>query len=272
MNKEKINIGIIGCGNIGSALARACSREFPEYISGINLWDTDKDKPDALAKELEIAETSESEEALITSSDLIVEAVSPEVAGRLAERAVRDKKDILIVSIGGLLGREDLLERADIEGIRLMLPSGAIAGIDAIKAAKQAGIDSVTLTTRKPPASLKGAEYLIRNGIDIDEIDRETVIFEGSACEAIKVFPKNINVSVLLSIAGIGPENTKVKIITSPDFTGNSHEVVVKGRSGTITARTDNVPSPENPKTSYLAILSVVAAVKDYFKTVRIGS
>jgi len=265
-------LGIIGCGNIGATLARAADKDLADKISRIILWDIDPQKTALLKKELSNAEAASGADEVIDAADLIVEAAAPSVVEGLLEKAVEKRKDIMIMSIGGVLGNAELLKDARKQGIRVMLPSGAISGIDALKAAKVAGIDSVTITTRKPPISLKGAPYLADKGIEIDKIKGETVIFEGSAADAIKAFPKNINVSVLLSLAGIGAQKTRVRIITSPEYTRNTHEVEVKGRSGVITARTENVPSPQNPKTSYLAVLSAIAALSEYFDTVRIGT
>ncbi|MFQ5952709.1 MAG: aspartate dehydrogenase domain-containing protein, partial [Candidatus Omnitrophota bacterium] len=137
---------------------------------------------------------------------------------------------------------------------------------------RQAGIESVTITTRKPPKSIKGAPYLSENNIDVEGIKEETVIFEGNALDAIKGFPKNINVSALLSIAGIGPEKTRVKIVVSPEYTRNTHEIEVKSKAGTIKTRTENVPSPDNPKTSYLAALAAIASLRGYFDSIKIGT
>ena len=267
MNKK--TLGIVGCGNIGAALVRFAKDELAGRISNVVVFDTDKSKIDAIEKEITVAAGIEE---LVAASDLIVEAVSPAVAGTLLEEAVENAKDILIMSVGGVLGKEDVLKKAETKGSQVIFPSGAIAGIDALKAAKIAGVEAVTITTRKPPLSLKGADYLLENGIDVEVIKEETVIFEGNAASAIKAFPKNINVSVLLSLAGIGPENTKVRIVVSPEFTKNSHEVEIIGKAGTIVTKTSNVPSPLNPKTSYMAVLSAIATLKEYFSVVKIGT
>ena len=264
-------LGIMGCGNIGGALASAAC-DISDNIRKIVLWDTDTSKVEALEKNIPNAKAANSIEEFVELSDIIVEAVSPSVVKDILERAIAAGKDSLIMSVGGVLGNEKLLHQAAGRGIRVILPSGAISGIDALKAASVAGIDTVTITTRKPVKSIKGAPYFEEQGIDVDAITTETTVFEGNAASAIKVFPKNINVSALLSIAGIGAEKTMVKIVVSPEYTKNSHEVVIKGRSGTITTRTENVPSPQNPKTSYLAILSAIATLKGYFNSVQVGT
>ncbi|MBI4708486.1 MAG: DUF108 domain-containing protein, partial [Candidatus Omnitrophica bacterium] len=154
---------------------------------------------------------------------------------------------------------------------QIYLPSGAICGLDGVKSASLGRIDKVTLTTRKPPRSLEGAPYLVSKGINLSQIKQETLLFEGTAEEAIRGFPQNVNVCATLSIAGIGPEKTRVKIITSPFYTSNIHEVEAEGAFGRLTVRTENVPSPQNPKTSYLAALSAIATLKQILEPVKIG-
>ncbi|MBU0571893.1 MAG: DUF108 domain-containing protein [Candidatus Omnitrophica bacterium] len=264
-------LGIMGCGNIGGALAAAAG-DMSCNIEKIILWDIDTSKVEGLEKSLPNAKAANSVLELVELSDIIAEAVSPSVVKDILERVITAGKDILIMSVGGILGNERLLYEAGSRGIRVILPSGAVSGIDALKAASVAGIDTVTITTRKPVRSIKGAPYFEERGIDTGAITEETTVFEGNAVSAIKAFPKNINVSALLSIAGIGAQKTMVKIVVSPEYTKNSHEVVIKGRSGTITTLTENVPSPENPKTSYLAVLSAIAALKGYFDPVQIGT
>ncbi|MBA7660637.1 L-aspartate dehydrogenase [subsurface metagenome] len=176
------------------------------------------------------------------------------------------------MSVGGLLGNEDLLDLAKKKDCKIYLPSGALAGLDGVKSASVGRIDSITLTTRKPPEGLKGAPYIIRNKIDLDAIIKETVIFEGSANEAVEGFPKNINVSAALSLAGIGAEKTRVRIIADPNLKRNIHEVEVKGEFGRLVSRTENLPSPKNPKTSYLACLSAIATLKGIVSSIKIGT
>jgi len=270
MDKKKI--AIIGCGVIGSTLAREADKNFKDFIGKIFLWDIDADKAKVLSGELSTARIVKNLEEAVDSADLVIEAATPKVVGELMKEAVNAGKDMMIMSIGGVLGQEALLNEAREKGIRVMLPSGAICGIDGIKAAKTAGIKSVTLTTRKAPRSIKGAPYLEEKSIDVDKISGKTVVFEGPAREAVKAFPKNVNVSAILSLAGVGAEKTTVKIVVSPEYTKNIHEIEVVGNAGTINVKVENVPSPDNPKTSYLAALSAIATLKEYFNTIRIGT
>ena len=176
------------------------------------------------------------------------------------------------MSIGGLLGNESLLDKAEKAGIKVYLPSGALCGIDGLKSASVGRIDSVTLTTRKPPKGLAEAPYIIKNNIDLPSIKEETIVFEGTADDAVKGFPQNVNVAAILSLAGLGAANTRVRIVTSPDYTKNVHEVEIKGESGNITTRTENLPSKVNPKTSQLAVFSAIATLEGIVKSVRMGT
>ena len=265
-------IGIIGCGAIGSAIAGYASKELAQNIEKIILCDVDAEKLKELASKINGSETSSDIDETIDKADLVIEAVSPKISPVVLKEAIDKGKDVMIMSIGGLLGNEGLLDKARAKGINVLLPSGAICGIDGVKASRIAGIESVSITTRKSPGAVKGAPYLSENNIDVDSIEEETVIFDGSAIDAIKGFPKNVNVSALLSLAGVGPDKTRVRIVISPEFKSNSHEIEVKSAAGSITARTDNVKSPDNPKTSYLAALAAMSALDSYFDSVRVGT
>jgi aspartate dehydrogenase len=265
-------IGIVGCGAIGSALAEYAAKNLDKFVSGIVLWDIDTRKAEALAKEIPSVTIAGGMEETLEKTGLIIEAACPQVVPDILKTALEKGKDVMIMSVGGFVGNEGLLAKAREKGIRLILPSGAVAGIDALKSAKLAGIESVTLTTRKPPRAIKGAPYLLEKGIDAETITGETVIFEGNALDAIKGFPKNINVSALLSLAGIGARDTKVRIIVSPEYKRNTHEIEVRSKAGIFTTRAENVPSPDNPGTSYLAVLAAIVSLKEYFDTVRIGT
>jgi aspartate dehydrogenase len=269
---HKKTIAIIGCGVIGSSLAADAEKNLKESVKSIVVWDIDRAKMSYISERCPSASQASSIEDAVKKADLVIEAANPQAAAELLGAALLHRKDIMIMSVGGILGNEHLLTEADMAGVRVIVPSGAIAGIDAIKSARIAGIESATLTTRKSPKSLKGAPYISEKGIDMDKITGETVIFEGSASEAVKGFPKNINVSALLSLAGIGAEKTRVRIVVSPEYTKNIHEIEVKGKAGTIFTRTENVPSPDNPGTSYLAVLAAMTSLREYFESVHIGT
>jgi aspartate dehydrogenase len=271
--KKKLKIGIIGCGTIGSQLAEAVEKRFSQQTELFALCDIDKVKAQGLKDRVSSGARVLSVSELIENCDLIIEAAQALVSFEIAEEALKLAKDVMVMSVGGILdGYERLIGLAEAKGGRIYLPSGALCGLDAVKSASMAKIDSVTLITRKPPKGLAGAPYLIKNNIDLTAINRETVVFEGNASEAVKGFPKNVNVCAVLSLAGIGAEKTKVKIVTSPDYKTNSHEIEVKGDFGKLAARTDNLPSPANPRTSYLASLSAIATLKNILGMVKIGT
>lgn len=269
---KKIKVGIVGCGTIGSEIAKACVGRLKEKVELAALCDVDKFKAALLVKALNKDVAVVGLDELIGKADLVVEAASASVSATVVEKSIDKGKSVLAMSVGGLLGKEDLLKKAERAGVRVFIPSGALCGIDGLKAASVGKIGSVTLTTRKPPKGLEGAPYLVEKGIDLGGIKKETVLFDGTAEEAVRGFPKNVNVCAVLSLAGIGAKKTRVRIVTSPDYTENVHEVEIKGECGRITTRTVNVPSKSNPKTSYMAVLSAIATLEGITESVRVGT
>lgn len=268
-----MRLGVVGCGAIGSAVALHCSEKLALKIDIKEIFDIDGKKSTALKKRLSGApHVAGSIKELVGRCDLVLEAASVGASPSVVEECIAAGKDVIVLSVGGLVDKPDLLARVQDAGCRLYIPSGAVVGLDGIKAASVGRLEEVMLTTRKPIKGLKGAPYLDEAGIEIDSITEETVIFEGSAAEAIKAFPKNVNVSASLSLAGLGAEKTKVKVITSPDYKRNIHEARVKGEFGSFTVKMENLPSPENPKTSYLTVLSAIATIKGIVDRVRIGT
>lgn len=260
MKKRKLRIGIVGYGTIGRMLALFCKNELSRVAKVVGVFDIERKKA-----------TVPSLDMLIRKSNLIVETASVNAVPELLKRAINAKKDVLIMSSGGIIENPGLLELAKKRGRKVYLPSGAICGLDGVKAASLGKIKSVTLTTKKPKEALAGAPYIKKKNIDLDSIREETVIFEGSACEAAKAFPKNINVCATLSIAGIGAADTRVRIVCSPEKK-NIHEIELKADSGNIFIKAENLPSPGNPRTSYLAALSAMAALKDIVGNIKIGT
>ncbi|MDD5495623.1 MAG: aspartate dehydrogenase [Candidatus Omnitrophica bacterium] len=271
MQKLKlIKVGIIGCGTIGSQIAKACQDKLNDKFELVAICDIDEDKArnlkNLLDKKVSILRT----EDLIKKVDLVVEAASAKASSEIIERCIKMRRDVFIMSIGGLLGKESLLR--SVSKSRVYLPSGALCGLDGLKSASTGKISSVTLTTRKPPKGLAGAPYLMEKGLELSKIDKETVIFDGTAEGAVKGFPQNVNVAAILSLAGIGAERTRVRIVTSPDYTKNVHEVEISGDFGRIMTKTENVPSTANPKTSQMAIFSAIATLKEIADSVKIGT
>jgi len=273
MKTKKLKIGIVGCGAIGSKIAQAIVNDFKDTAVLAAVYDCELEKAFSLGSKLKNKSLScLSLEDLIKKSRLVIEAASANASYEIAKKALEAKRDALVMSVGGVVGKDDLLALTAENNCNMYIPTGAVAGIDAIKAAKIGKIKRVQLTTRKPPAGLKGAPYILKNSINLDAMKEPTVVFEGTARSAIIAFPKNVNVAATLSMAGIGLDGTKVKIIASSNYTRNSHEIEIEAESGIVRTYVENVPSPDNPKTSYLAVLSAIATLKQILNPVKLGT
>lgn len=256
-------IGIIGCGAMGSGIAEYICGNLGDRAKIIAISDMNLEKANRLSEKIKPRPLIATIDELINKSDLIIEAASGEVSGEIAEKADSLEKDVLIMSTGGLLKKQSLIEKITRGNSCIHIPSGAICGLDGLRSAMTGKVDSVTITTRKPLKGLAGSPYLKEKNIDIEKIDKETLIYSGTARDAIMYFPQNINVAVTLSIYGLGPDRTNVKIFTSPEYTRNTHEIEVEGEFGRFWTRTENVASRDNPKTSQLAIFSAIAKLKE---------
>lgn len=215
-------------------------------------------------------------EELISSVDLVVESASQNAVRFIVPQALKAGCSVMVLSVGALADkelRETLFGLAKEHNCKLYFPSGAVVGIDGINSAHAAGISSVTLTTRKPPSGLMGAPYVVEHGIELEKLEKETILFEGTASEAVKAFPPaNVNVAATISLAGIGFERTMVRVIADPSLSRNVHEINVEGEFGKFCTKVENLPSPENPKTSYLAALSAISTLKKILNPVQIGT
>ena len=266
---KKLKVGIIGCGAIGAALAKLIQKKFNSQMTVFFLCDRRAEKVLSLKTRLRSRPRAVSMTSLIKSSDLIIEAASTEVARKAAKLAFRSGKNILVMSVGGLL---DVKFPAGKSKGRVWVPSGAVAGVDALLAAREAGIQSVKIVTRKPPKGLQEAPYFKKRKFPVLRGQKEIRVFKGNAREAVRSFPQNINVAALLSLAGLGPDKTQVEIWTSKRYRLNQHEITIQAKSGTIDTRVQNLPSPENPKTSALAIYAAAATIRKMLNTIRIGT
>ena len=267
---------MLGCGAMGTQIALAIdSGQIPATLT--HVFDESKEKSVLLIEKLtnkpEIVENSH----LLSSNpiDIVVEAASQDAVRDAGLSILQNKKDLLIMSVGALLDESiyDILSDAcDHFKKTIYLPSGAIAGLDGIKSVR-AELESVSITTTKHPRSLKGAKFFETSDINLDEINSSTVIFEGTAKEAVSLFPANINVAALLSLTGIGSEKTDVKIVADPNTDKNTHHIEAKGKFGKMTYTIENYPDENNPKTSRLAILSAIETLKKYcLNDIQIGT
>ena len=264
------SIGIVGCGAIGKALINAVATgKLAVRVAGVTSR-TEKSAREFLAT-LKDAPPYLSLDKLIAVSDLLVEAAGGAVVASLAEKVFAAKKDLMVISVGALLDHPEVIETSRKTGCRLYLPSGAIAGLDGIKSACVGAIAHVTHTTRKPPAGLEGAPYLVERNISLAGLKEEREVFSGSAREACRGFPANVNVTAAVSLAGIGPDKTRVRILAVPGLRFNCHDIDVEGEFGKLHVHIENVPT-ENPKTGKLTVLSIIRAVQDVVDPVRIGN
>lgn len=257
----KMKVGLVGCGNIGADLCIALQRgTIPAEI--VALTDADPERAGLLQRSFQLEAEVCSLEENAARVDFLVECAVAAAVPAVLNTAIKHQRNVLVMSVGGLVEHYKLLEEARAANIEVRIPSGALAGLDGIRAAMEAGLHVVTLTTRKPPKGLAGAPYLVEQGIDLEGLREPTVVFEGNALEACKAFPANVNVAAALSLTGIGPIETRVRVIAVPGATENSHEVYAEGAFGRLTATTVNLPSPRNPKSSYLASLSACAELR----------
>ena len=250
-----MNIGIIGCGFIGAMLAQAC--DDIDEIACVYLIDRIPSKCRQVISRIDKARILESFTELISRSDLVIEAASHDAVEKYGPMILEKGKDLMVLSIGAFSNDVLFLKMKELtkkHSCHLFLPSGAIAGIDGIKSANVANIEMVELKTIKSISSLEGADFIHDKGISLNELKEPTVIFEGNAREAVKHFPKNVNVAAAVSLAGIGFDKTLVKIIADPGTTRNNHYLTVSGRFGSFTVKLKNYPAISNPKTSYLAM------------------
>jgi aspartate dehydrogenase len=271
---SQLRIGIVGCGAIGSSLAKAIKKGFAAKAQLSALYDIEPAKSAGLAKRIGSKNLAVNAlQDLIRKSELVVECASAASSRQIARAALSAGRDIMIMSVGGVVGHcEELSRLAKAAKARVYIPSGAIAGIDALKAAGIGKVRRVTLTTRKNPVSFRGVKYVETKGIDLTGLKGDKTLFCGPAKEAVKYFPQNINVAAVLSLAGIGAQKTEVRIIASPQAKRNTHEISIESAAGDIFTRVENVLHPDNPKTSFLAVLSAIATLRQILEPVRIGT
>ena len=262
-------IGIVGCGAIGSEICHALSAD--SFEGELLLMDRHLDRAQQLADVSAAATAVVSLQQILDDSDLVVECASIQAARDIALRVLTKGTDLMMLSVGALVDadfRQRAYTAARANKCCLYIPSGAIGGVDALRAASQGAIEKVTLTTTKPSKGLETAPYVLQNNVNLA---RPGLIFEGTADEAIVGFPQNINVSATLALAGVGFEKTIVRIVVDPAYTRNVHVVDVEGEFGTFTARFENVPT-NNKRTSKLAAYSAVATLKRIIDPVKLGT
>jgi aspartate dehydrogenase len=270
-------VGLLGCGTIGSQLAIAIDSGKVANATLVSLFDMIGSTSQSLKSKMQRSPDVYSNFVKFASSDIdiVVEAASQDAVREFGKEILEAGKDMMIMSVGALADNAILSELTQIaseKGCRIYVPTGAIAGIDAIRSVKHF-LESVTLTTTKSPKALEGAPFFESSSIKLKDVVKRTVVYEGSASEAVKAFPANVNVAAILSLAGIGVDKTKVRIVADPTATTNQHEIVATGSFGQLHITINNVPSPGNPKTSLLAVLSAIECLRSICDDgMRIGS
>jgi aspartate dehydrogenase len=266
-----MRVGIVGLGTIGRAMCEAIDRG-DVGVELVAVTTRTEERARRFLQALRRPPALLKLEDLVERSDLVIEAATQQALETIAPCTLQRGKDLMVLSVGALLEHEDWMGLARQSGSRIYVPSGAIIGLDGVKAAVVGQISAVTMTTRKPPRGLAGAPYVIEHGLDLEALTEETVVFEGSAREACRGFPANVNISAALSLAGIGPDHTRIRIVAVPGGTRNVHDIEVQGEFGCFTIHLENVPSATNPRTGKLSYLSALAMLKELSGTMKVGT
>jgi len=261
-----LTVGIGGLGAIGLAVAKALDRGIPGLaLKAVSARDHARaaERTAGFAHKPAIVALGE----LAELCDIVVECCPAQEFATVVEPAIARGRIVLLLSVGALLERGDLIERAKQTGARIVVPTGALLGLDAVRAAAEGEIRSVRMVTRKPPAGLKGAPYLAQHRIDLDTVTVPTRIFGDGA----RGFPANVNVAAALSLAGIGPDRTRLEIWADPTVTRNTHSIELDADSVRLTMKIENVPS-ENPRTGKVTPLSAIACLRGLTATLKVGT
>jgi aspartate dehydrogenase len=267
---DKRGVAIAGLGAIGKKVAEALD----DGIEGLRLAAVSAQNPEKHHNwlgSLKIRPAVLPIEELSSVADIVIECAPASLLRSIVAPFVKKGKTAIVLSVGALLENDDLIDVAKQNGGQIVVPTGALIGLDAVTAAAVGEIHSVRMVTRKPVQGLAGAPFLIENNIDIDKIKEPLKIFDGTAREAAKGFPANLNVAVALSLAGIGPDRTRLEIWADPALTRNVHRVEVESDAARFSMSIENIPS-ENPKTGRITALSVIALLRKQRSPLRVGT
>lgn len=251
---------LVGCGALGTSIAKGLSK-MPEV--SLRVFDVDLRRARALAQLVGAAAPDQLDHA-VQEAELVIEAASQEALRQLAPRVLGRGLPLIGLSVGALVDPvflDECTRLARERGARLHVPSGALGALDVIRAAAAEELREVTLVTAKPPA-----------GFGLTDLREARVLYEGPAEEAVKLYPKNVNVAAALSLAGAGFQRTRVRIVADPALSANTHTVHATGSFGELTCRVENRPSPDNPASSHLASLAVIALVKRLVSPITVGT
>ena len=265
-----LRVAIAGLGSIGTKVAEALDRGIDGLVlAAVSVHSPEKHR--AWLGKLATPPAVLPIEQLSEAADIVIECAPGRLLRSIVAPFVTKGKTAIVLSAGALLDNEDLIELAKQNGGQIVVPTGALIGLDAVTAAAVGTIHSVRMVTRKPVQGLAGAPYVVENNIDIERITEPLRIFEGTAREAAKGFPANLNVAVALSLAGIGPDRTRLEIWADPTVTRNIHRVEVESDSARFSMSIENIPS-DNPKTGRITALSVIAYLRKQRSPLRVGT
>ena len=267
-----VRVGLVGCGTIGTQLALAVEKTYHTAARVTALHDVDLKQAQTLRRRLASYPSIDSLPQLIRHSDVILEAASVDVAGYIVDRALRAHRQILSMSVGGLLLDTRWKRTLTKSRGRVYLPSGALVGVDGIKAFALGRIRRLSLITRKPPQALASAPYVLQKKLRLTSLKHPRTIFQGSPAQAINAFPQNTNIAATLTLAAAQTSVTpRVRVVADPTIRVNRHELVVEADCGRMSCQIESVPSA-NPKTSELAIRSAIATLGRLFDALQIGT
>jgi aspartate dehydrogenase len=263
-------VGIAGLGAVGLNVARRLEEGIPGLVlAAVAVRDRDKARRNlpGAGERIPIVPA----EALAETCDVVIECLPPLLFRSVGLSVIDRGKIFMPLSIGQLLDNWDLVERAKKTGARILAPTGALLGLDAVRAAAEGTIHSVTMVTRKPPSGLEGAPYLVERGISLKGLKAPMKIFDGTAREGARGFPANVNVAAALSLAGVGPDKTRLEIWADPALSRNTHRIEVDADTARFSMAIEGVPS-ENPRTGRIVPLSVIAALRGLVAEIKVGT
>lgn len=265
-----LTVGIAGLGAIGLPLAKALD----SGVEGLSLCAVSVRDGARAERRLQSFRAPPEIVPLsrLVEADIVVEAAPAALFDQIAIPAVAAGRILVPASVGALLSRMHLVRHAQETGARIVVPTGALLGLDAVRAAAEGPVESITLESRKPPEGLAGAPYLARIGVNLSTITEPVRVFSGNALEAAQGFPANLNVAAALALAGIGPIRTRVDIWADPTITCNTHTIRVESQVARMTMTIENVPSRENPRTGRITALSMLACLRGLVSPLKVGS
>lgn len=261
MGTMTYKVAVAGLGAIGMRVAQAIDRGQIADMTLVAVSAGDRERGRQRVAAFQSPPHVLELEELAAHADIVVECVPAAVFRQVAEPAVAAGRILMPLSVGALLNHMDLVATAKANGGRIIVPTGALIGLDTVRAMAIGEIHSVRLETRKPPAGLSGAPYLVENRIDVDGLTGPACVFRGTAREAAKAFPANVNVAAALALAGIGPDRTQVEVWADPTIDRNRQSVTISSDSGDASMTIANIPSADNPRTGRIVANSVLATL-----------